>query len=301
MTMKRIFGRAASLVLAFGLAASLARAATTRPHVDTSGANAQPAYPATALPDREAGAAILAVEVDAKGAVEKVSPVKTSGFDDLDAAAIAAAMGWKFVPATKDGRPVEGSTLVQVVFQPPPDKSGQSVKAGVQADYLSSGFTLEAAEGNDAQMRKPLPCSNGSLSVAMRFDSVNNAPHSIAGNSNLAVTIGDGKQIALVDTFPAYYPAHWQYVVLDTLDRSGLVGQLDTAEFRHDTRQFRIKAQFRAPTIVTLSWNPTGIVTAEVGGQKLRAQLPAMPTAFGFLVTEAVGRFINARVICTRE
>jgi protein TonB len=104
---------------AWAALAASSRAGETKPHIDASGVNMQPAYPASALPDREAGAVVLAVVVAADGSVEKISPVKSSGFQDLDEAAVASVMNWRFVPATKDGKATEGSTLVQVMFNPP--------------------------------------------------------------------------------------------------------------------------------------------------------------------------------------
>lgn len=93
--------------------------AETKAHVDASGANMQPAYPETAVPGREQGAVVVAALVRPDGTVRRVALQKSSGFSDLDDAAMNAVNGWKFVPATKDGAPVEGPASVQIVFTPP--------------------------------------------------------------------------------------------------------------------------------------------------------------------------------------
>jgi TonB family protein len=101
------------------LPATSALAADTKPHVDASGNNMQPAYPATALPTRESGAVVLSALVKADGTVKTVTLRQSSGYADLDTVAANAVNGWKFVPATKDGTPVDGWTSIQIVFTPP--------------------------------------------------------------------------------------------------------------------------------------------------------------------------------------
>jgi protein TonB len=117
-----IYKSIASAGLAIAVLASLpvaAFGADTRAHVDASGANMQPAYPETAVAGREKGAVIVAALVRADGTVRRVALQKSSGFSDLDNAAMNAVNGWKFVPATKDGAAVEGPAVVQVAFAPP--------------------------------------------------------------------------------------------------------------------------------------------------------------------------------------
>lgn len=101
------------------LPASQACADTSKPHVDLNAGNMQPAYPATALPNRESGAAVVDATVRPDGTVRKVTLQVSSGFADLDSAAINAVRGWKFVPAMDDGEAVEADTSVQIVFSPP--------------------------------------------------------------------------------------------------------------------------------------------------------------------------------------
>ena len=92
---------------------------TAKAHVDTSGVNMQPAYPATALAGHEQGAVIVAAAIREDGTVKNVAIAASSGYDDLDNAAANAVYKWKFVPAMVDGNSVEGDTQVKIVFNPP--------------------------------------------------------------------------------------------------------------------------------------------------------------------------------------
>jgi TonB family protein len=98
---------------------SPALADVTKPHVDASGANMQPAYPASALPDQEAGAVVIGALVREDGSVRQIKLQQSSGFPDLDTAAANAVRGWKFVPGMEDGKPVSAWANVQIVFTPP--------------------------------------------------------------------------------------------------------------------------------------------------------------------------------------
>src|SRR5690348_14810070 len=95
--------------------AAPACAADSKPHVDLKAGNLQPAYPATAIPNQESGAVVVYATVSADGTVRKVALQQSSGFADLDTAAINAVKGWKFVPAMDGGEAVEGTTSVQIV------------------------------------------------------------------------------------------------------------------------------------------------------------------------------------------
>ncbi len=107
------------VVAALALLPVTASGAETNAHLDATGANMQPAYPETAVAGREQGAVIVAVLVKTDGTVRRLALQKSSGFSDLDNAAMNAVNGWKFVPAMKDGVPVEGPAVVQVAFAPP--------------------------------------------------------------------------------------------------------------------------------------------------------------------------------------
>ena len=91
--------------------------AATSPKIDLSQPNNRPAYPDSSKGKNEHGNVQLDVSVDASGNPSQVTVDMTSGFADLDQAAVAAVQGWHFVPATKDGAAVAGSTKVVIHFQ----------------------------------------------------------------------------------------------------------------------------------------------------------------------------------------
>ena len=115
--LRKLFSGMGFAAVALALA-SPASATNTPPHVDTSGVNMQPAYPDTARANKESGAVVIDAVVTADGKVKRVKLDRSSGFDDLDNAAANVVRNWKFVPATDNGVATEGSTKVQVVFQP---------------------------------------------------------------------------------------------------------------------------------------------------------------------------------------
>ena len=91
--------------------------AATPPMIDLSQPNNQPAYPDSAKGKNEHGNIQLDVYVEASGSPSKVTVDMTSGFADLDQAAVAAVQGWHFVPATRNGAAVAGWTKMVVHFQ----------------------------------------------------------------------------------------------------------------------------------------------------------------------------------------
>jgi len=102
--------------------ASAAIAGMTMPaHIDQSGVNLQPAYPATALYGLEGGYVVVRVGVHEDGSIGKLDILQSSGFDDLDSAAMNAARLWHYVPAMENGNSAEGTVVVQIVFKPPTD------------------------------------------------------------------------------------------------------------------------------------------------------------------------------------
>jgi TonB family protein len=91
------------------------------PHVDVSGGNMQPVYPSTAAFGAEQGSVVMQALVNSDGKVERMKLARSSGYDDLDNAALAAVMHWKFVPASRDGQFYEMPkwATVTVEFQLP--------------------------------------------------------------------------------------------------------------------------------------------------------------------------------------
>jgi TonB family protein len=145
----------------------------TKPHLDVSGVNAKPVYPASALANQEGGSVAFSVEVDDSGRVSSVRILMSSGYDDLDAAAIAAVLGWKFVPATEEGHPVKGSTIIALAFQPPAvpiNGSASIVPTQVKppVEFLPPTIAFDEKNGRQDELIRPIPCRNGKIQAILK-------------------------------------------------------------------------------------------------------------------------------------
>lgn len=76
-----------------------------------------PRYPKAAIDERRSGTVILRVLVGIDGRTQQVEVDRSSGSDDLDAAAIAAAREWSFNPAHDGYKPVPAWIGVPVNFE----------------------------------------------------------------------------------------------------------------------------------------------------------------------------------------
>jgi protein TonB len=79
--------------------------------------NRAPIYPPSSLRRREQGNVMLRVKVSADGMPLAVDLAETSGYPSLDNAAEAAVRQWRFVAATRAGRPVAAVAYVPVRFR----------------------------------------------------------------------------------------------------------------------------------------------------------------------------------------
>jgi protein TonB len=73
-------------------------------------------YPARARRLGSEGTVTLLVRVGPDGAVLCVDVAESSGHEELDRAAAAAALGWRFSPARRDGVAVAHEVRVPVTF-----------------------------------------------------------------------------------------------------------------------------------------------------------------------------------------
>lgn len=108
-------GAAASFAV---IAAGAAFAADTGPHVDLTQPHAQ-VYPVSAQSSGEQGTVLVQVYVSPNGRVAKFNVAQSSGFGDLDDAALQSVLNWRFVPATRDGEVVPDWAVVKIVYQLP--------------------------------------------------------------------------------------------------------------------------------------------------------------------------------------
>jgi TonB family protein len=76
-------------------------------------------YPEAAQRAGEEGVVSVQVFVSDSGDVRRARLTRSSGSDRLDNAAIESVLGWRFKPATDNGRNVSGWATVNVVFKVP--------------------------------------------------------------------------------------------------------------------------------------------------------------------------------------
>ena len=74
-------------------------------------------YPKASLMNEEQGTVRLAFQVAADGTVTDSQVEKSSGFKNLDKAAIKGLSACKFKPGTKDGNPAASSTKVDYAWK----------------------------------------------------------------------------------------------------------------------------------------------------------------------------------------
>ncbi len=78
--------------------------------------NRPPAYPESARRKRQEGVVELFMEVTSQGRVSSVKIHKSSGYPELDQAALNAARRYRFKPATMGGIPVDSTTIQPIRF-----------------------------------------------------------------------------------------------------------------------------------------------------------------------------------------
>ncbi len=86
-------------LLSAGAVLATAAAQDAQRRLDPAYPNYQPAYPDAAQNNGEQGDVVLKVKVSDSGHVRAVAVVRSSGFADLDNAAVAGVMGWRYLPA----------------------------------------------------------------------------------------------------------------------------------------------------------------------------------------------------------
>ncbi len=93
--------------------------ADSPPRIDRSYPTSQPDYPDTAQLNGEQGDVLVGVNVSSGGKPRKLRIDKSSGFADLDNAAVEAVGHWHFIPAIEDGDTTSAWTSVKIHFELP--------------------------------------------------------------------------------------------------------------------------------------------------------------------------------------
>lgn len=110
---------AAAIALATFVQTDAFAETSSPPRVDPSYPHYQPPYPDAAQAKGEEGVVMVDVYVRPSGKPTRAKISQSSGFDDLDTAAMQGVLNWRFVPATEDGEIVSDWTTVKVVYQLP--------------------------------------------------------------------------------------------------------------------------------------------------------------------------------------
>lgn len=94
------------------------------PGIDISLRNRQPPhYPLAAIAAHHQGTVVLDVAIDETGQVRGVTVERSSGYPEIDQAAIDAAKGWRYNPGMRNGIPVGGVVRTPVNFSLAPSSS----------------------------------------------------------------------------------------------------------------------------------------------------------------------------------
>ena len=97
--------------------ASQQESAVTEPVAASYLKNQPPKYPISALKNKQQGTVLLEIKVSVEGEPRSVIIEKSSGFEMLDEAAIAAVKQWKFIPARRGSSVVEANVIVPIKFK----------------------------------------------------------------------------------------------------------------------------------------------------------------------------------------
>lgn len=254
----------------------------TPPHIDTSGVNAQPAYPASALPNKERGAVLLGVTVSAEGKVQELDLLESSGYKSLDAAAVAGVMSWHFVPAMKDGSATPGRTDVSIGFQPPDAAAWPQDPPKPKLRYFLATLELKSSARDTRALSRPIPCANGAISSTVELKHDNTGFTDATPSLGISVTNGDDAAVVVQTD---------QHVYLRLMH-----GQTVVSEQTFPYRSSRTVQIALMP--VSMSWDSTGSVSAHVAANAYQVRLPASPTQVSLNVSGAAALFFNSQLAC---
>lgn len=104
---------AAWFIVALFVACAHATVAETAPSVIRGPVE----YPSSAVSAAEEGTVQVVAEVGIDGRAGDAKIYRSSGYRDLDVAALRSIAGWSFTPGTKDGKPMVQEVIVPVRFK----------------------------------------------------------------------------------------------------------------------------------------------------------------------------------------
>lgn len=141
----------AALLLLLLSGTPAARAAYVSARVDISCATPAPKLPNSAALNGEQGSTYVRVLVNSRGRPRKIRVVRSSGFEDLDDAAVAAVAGWHYVPATMDDSPISDWVTLKMDFgahessyQPGPENRTCGYASRLNRDHEAIEHSINA-------------------------------------------------------------------------------------------------------------------------------------------------------------
>lgn len=122
------------------------------------------------------GEVIFDVEVDARGVVRAIMPLRLSEpYGQIMRDTVAA---WEFVPATVDGRPVPGRLLIAAVFRPPLLLDAPTLgtpPVDVERPSAAVPFPLEIV----TPPYPPLAITDAAVAIEVVIDEAGNVAHAV--------------------------------------------------------------------------------------------------------------------------
>ncbi len=283
------------ITTALALTTAVAQSAETGPHIDTSGVNMQPAYPASAMQDKERGAAVLRVGVTETGKVRQIRLLQTSGFDDLDAAAIAAVMGWHFIPAISGGEAVPGNANFAIGFQPPGSDAAQSAAPKPASDFFPPVLYLEAPRNHISSETHAIPCANGRLEATVEFLHAN-GPAEAQWATSASLEVQKGKEDARDNEWASLF-----MIGLWSISPPQERFEFDAGKgTQNDTElAYSHSATLGGEETFWVTWDSAGLVTANVGGMEHHeVRFTAPPTQLSVVMSGGAANFRDPELIC---
>ncbi|MBV8975850.1 MAG: energy transducer TonB [Alphaproteobacteria bacterium] len=133
--------------------------------VDHSYPNMAPEYPDASQLAEEQGDVVLDVQVDSSGRPNRIRVKRSSGFTDLDNAAIETAANWHFIPAVVDGDLATSWTTIKIHYELPKPAAGRDFAETAQEHELNVACGRPAAP----------PPVDGATATATQMDAAHQA------------------------------------------------------------------------------------------------------------------------------
>jgi TonB family protein len=148
------------LILVFAQQSHATEAASEKRIISTPA----PPFPPSAIRQGHEGTVTVRVKLNADGDPVDVSVEKSSGYSELDAAAVKGAYNWRFRPRVVDGRNMEDTVVAPVTFSHPFNSRAPVAVPGPEFSCAKASTPTEKAICSDPE----LTGLEGGMDVAYR-------------------------------------------------------------------------------------------------------------------------------------